>query len=673
MRCRAINAEIIAGGSMAAVPAGPMTSLIDALDTAGQRRASAALAPDGWAARADFAATIEVLRGDYAEVDEAASPLDGVAEVFGLDATDAALLWLAAAGDLDASVGLAYGQLRGVAGSARPTVSLALELTGVPTATAEAFARLGPEAPLRRQRLLEVSEGEPWLARQLRLPDTVVGVLAGGPPSDPVVNRVRTTLIPLSLPGSVTIARAIERGVPLVWVRSAAGMSGTSMAAGAFDQLGLHSLAVDLRRHHPDQSLAELVGAAARDAGLRGWGLVVTGCEAAVESNERGVFELLEQAAVPVVAVSSKPWNPVWLSRFPLVLEAGPLSVEDRSTAWKASLGDVVDEDAQLRETLLGLRLSAEDIAEASRYARVLAAARGEDVGAQVVREAARRVGGSGGTNNDRITGTPGTRTGPRFGDLVLPEHVSDNLHQLVSWARHRDVVAAEGVLRGRGRGIAALFTGNPGTGKTLAAHVIAEELSIDLFQVDLSAIVDKYIGETEKNLERVFQAAEALDVVLFFDEADALFGSRSDVHDARDRYANQEVAYLLQRMEHFDGITILSTNLRGNLDRAFSRRMSFIIHFPDPDAPTRVRLWEHHLAQLSALDNDDPVDVASLSTSVELAGGDIRNIVLGAAYDAASADEPVGMRHVVDATVREYRKLGRVVPDHGFTRIRRN
>jgi ATPase family associated with various cellular activities (AAA) len=544
----------------------PMSTLIDQLDAAGARRRGAGEATEsGWAAEADFTTTVAVLAADHG-VDDSVSPLDAIAEVFGLDPTDAGLLWIAAASDLDATVGLAYGQLRGVLGHARPTVALALELAGVPTATADAFARLGAGSPLRRHRLLELTDSEPWLGRQLRVPDAVITVLAGGAPDDPVVARLRTNVVPLSLPGSITIARAIERGVPLVWVRSAAGMSGASMAAGAFEQLGLHCLALDLRRHQPDHSLADVLAAGARDAGLRGWGLVVTGCEAIVESTDRSIFEILESASVPVIAVSSKQWNPVWLPRFPLVVDAGPLSVEDRSSAWKASLGDVVDEDAQLRETLLGLRLSAEDIAEAARYARVLAAARDEPLGATVVREAARRVGGSGGTNTDRVTGLPGSGTGPRFADLVLPEHVSHSLHQLVSWARHRDVVAAEGVLRGRGRGIAALFTGNPGTGKTLAAHVIAEELSIEMFQVDLSAIVDKYIGETEKNLERVFQAAEALDVVLFFDEADALFGSRSDVHDARDRYANQEVAYLLQRMEHFDGITILSTNLRGNL-----------------------------------------------------------------------------------------------------------
>jgi predicted nucleic acid-binding protein len=650
---------------------GPMHSLIEVLEAAGERRATAAVGAQGWGLADDFAATLAVLRADYESVDESESPLAALSEVFGLDTIDAALLWLAAAGDLDATVGLAYGQLRGVVGAARPTVSLALELAGVPTATPEAFERLGAEAPLRRHRLVELTDAEPWLGRQLRVPDPVVAVLSGGIPDDPLVTGVQAPLVPLVVAGSVTIARAIERGVPLVWVRSAAGMSGTSMAAGAFEHLGLHSLAIDLRRNHPDHGMADVVAAAARTAGLRGWGLVVTGCEA-VDTGDRSVFEILERAAVPVVAVSAKPWNPSWSPRFPLVIDAGPLSVEDRSSTWKAHLGEVVDEDPHLRETLLGLRLSAEDIVEASRYAHVLAAARGVDLDASVVREAARRVGGSSGTNNDRIIATPGRGTGPGFGDLILPDHVTENLHQLVSWARHRDVVASEGVLRGRGRGIAALFTGSPGTGKTLAAHVISEELSIDLFQVDLSAIVDKYIGETEKNLERVFQAAEALDVVLFFDEADALFGSRSDVKDARDRYANQEVAYLLQRMEHFDGITILSTNLRGNLDKAFSRRMSFIIHFPDPDAPTRARLWRHHLAQLSYLDHEDPVDVDYLATAVELAGGDIRNIVLGAAYDAASADQAVGMRHVTASTVREYRKLGRVVPDHGFARLGR-
>lgn len=253
------------------------------------------------------------------------------------------------------------------------------------------------------------------------------------------------------------------------------------------------------------------------------------------------------------------------------------------------------------------------------------------------------------------------------FDDLVLPELPRAALHELVGWARHRDEVLAQGPLQGKGgkgTGITALFTGSPGTGKTLAAHVVSEALGLDLLPVDLTTIVDKYIGETEKNLERVFHEAEALNRVLFFDEADSLFGSRSDVRDSRDRYANLEVSYLLQRMERFEGISILATNLRGNLDPAFSRRLHFIVHFPDPDASTRARLWHQHLSFLAGTDPADPVDVEHLAQVGELSGGDIRNVVLAAAYAAAIEGDKVGMRHVVTATVREYRKLGRRLPD---------
>jgi len=654
-----------------------MTRLIEALADAGRRRAAAAEPAGGrWEWAAEFDQALAVLRADHAhadvagtdgaETDGAEHPLDRIAEVFGLDEVDAALLWLSAAPDLDATVGLAYALLRGLAGAVRPSVGLALELVGVPTAGAEPFTRLGLDGPLRRGRLLELSDSEPWLGRTLSVPPSVAAVLAGGVPCDPDVSRLRTPVLPVDLPATPRVTRAIEHGVPLIWIRSAPGSTGASLAAGAFAGLGLHCLSIDIRRHLPGQQLATVLAAAAREAGLWGWGLLVLGAETLGDPLDCAAFEALEQAAVPVVAVGSRPWNPAWLPRFPLIVDAEPLNVTDRATLWRENLGELAGTDGLL-ESLVGLRLTPEDVSEAVRYARVLAAANGGPVGAEAVREAARRIGGSGAADADRIAVAPAAGSGPGFDDLVLPEHTAASLRRLVTWARHRDEVAAQGPLRSRGRGIAALFTGSPGTGKTLAAHVIAEELSIDLFQVDLSAVVDKYIGETEKNLEKVFRTAEALDVVLFFDEADALFGSRSDVKDARDRYANQEVAYLLQRMEHFDGITILATNLRGNLDRAFSRRMSFIVHFPDPDVATRRQLWEHHLRQLPSLDEQDPVNIEFLAESVELSGGDIRNIVLSAAYDAVSAGALVGMRHVIDAALGEYRKLGRVIPEHGF------
>jgi AAA+ superfamily predicted ATPase len=671
----------------------PIAELVERIAVAAHRRSPAAAQADpdhaGYQAgttSAELESIVAVLRADYglANAEEGQEPrpaddpsaasdaagrdrLAGVLEVFGLDPVDAGLLVIAAGADLDANLGLAFGLLRGLRAAARPSVALALELSGVASLAPDGVDRLGPDGPLCRHRLVEVIGSEPWLGRQLRVPDPVVAFLAGSDRSDPPVAAMLTAPVAIELAETAVVSAAIGNGVPLVWIRSTAAAAGNSLAAGAFAALGLQSLAVDLRRCPAHNELLAALASAAREAGLRRCGLVVTNAEVLGEPAHVAGLELLERAAVPVIAVGARSWNPSWLRRFPLAVDARPLAIADRAAVWHAGLGDLAESDEELRQALLGLRLTPEEVLETSRYARMLAESQQQPLSAAVVREAARRVGGSGGAGVNRIAASARTGSGPTFADLVLPEHAKQSLHQLVSWARVRDQVTARGPLRAEGSGIAALFTGSPGTGKTLAANVIAEELSIDLFQVDLSAIVDKYIGETEKNLEKVFQSAEALDVVLFFDEADALFGSRSEVRDSRDRYANQEVAYLLQRMEQFDGITILATNLRGNLDQAFSRRMSFIVHFPDPDAGTRRRLWQSHLGQLRELDPHDPIDLDFLAESVELAGGDIRNIVLSAAYDAISADQPIGMRHLALATVGEYRKLGRRVPEHAF------
>jgi len=637
-----------------------MAALVGELTAAAARRTGTAELPE-------LSATLGILRTEYpAGTEHEREPLTGVADVFGLDPTDRFLLWAAVAPELDANVGYAYAGLRGSTGVARCTVALALELAGIGSAAAEGFRRLGPRAALRRHGLLHVAGTEPWGQRRLQVPDPVIAALAGAVPDDPLVAPLRTAPVPLELPGGDLVSAAVENGVRLIWIRSVRGAAGASMAAGALDALHIASYAVDLLRVASDAVVAEVLVAAVREAGLRGCALILANADALAERGDSSAFEVLARAAVPVIAVSSRPWNPSWLPHLPLLVDAERLDVEQRAALWQVNLGDIATEDADLSETLLGLRMNPESMAAATRYAKLVAAARKEPLSAAIVRDAARRVSGSGRTGAGFLASTT-SGSGLGFGDLLLPSTATRSLHQLVTWARHRDQVAAQGLLRGAGRGIAALFAGNPGTGKTLAANIVAQELSMDLFQVELSSVVDKYIGETEKNLERVFQAAESLDVVLFFDEADALFGSRSEVHDARDRYANQEIAYLLQRMEQFDGITILATNLRGNLDRAFSRRMSFIISFPDPDPVIRRRLWEHHLDQLQTFDADDPIALDFLAETAELTGGDIRNIVRAAAFDAVGAGEPVGMRHIAVATLAEYQKLGRVLPEHGF------
>jgi SpoVK/Ycf46/Vps4 family AAA+-type ATPase len=207
-----------------------------------------------------------------------------------------------------------------------------------------------------------------------------------------------------------------------------------------------------------------------------------------------------------------------------------------------------------------------------------------------------------------------------------------------------------------RGLGISALFSGPSGTGKTMAAEVLANALQLDLYRIDLSQVVSKYIGETEKNLRRVFDAAQGGGVILLFDEADALFGKRSEVKDSHDRYANVEVSYLLQRMEAYQGLAILTTNLKAALDPAFMRRLRFLVHFPFPDQAQRAEIWRHIFPATTPTDG---LDISRLMR-LNVPGGNIRNIALNAAFLAADASEPVRMKHILGAARSEYAKLER-------------
>jgi SpoVK/Ycf46/Vps4 family AAA+-type ATPase len=248
--------------------------------------------------------------------------------------------------------------------------------------------------------------------------------------------------------------------------------------------------------------------------------------------------------------------------------------------------------------------------------------------------------------------------------DLILPDKAVGKLHELAIRARHRERVLSDWGMRrggGRGIGVTALFAGDSGTGKTMAAEVIAADLGLDLYAVNLATVVDKYIGETEKNLERIFTEASNVSAVLLFDEADAIFGKRSEVRDAHDRYANIESAYLLQRMETFDGVAILTTNLRANIDDAFTRRLDIVVDFPMPDDAARLALWQRCLAPPAPTLGD--LDLESYARSFPLSGGNIRSAAITAAYLAAGSDSPIDDSHVLAAIQQEYRKMGRLLP----------
>lgn len=586
----------------------------------------------------------------------------------GLDGLETTLLLVALAPELDANLHLVTGLLSGDETPQRPTVAVGLELAGRPP-----MDRLGREclselASLRRHTLLHLDGSAVLLARRMVVAERAVAHLLGDHLPSAAALPLICEINPVELPGTAVIAEALRQGHTLAWVHSPPGAAGTALAAAACRRLGAPCLQADLNRLPREADGAPpplaLVAAAVQslllEATLAGCVLILAGAELAGQAADR-----LARAALPVIAVGTIPWDPAWpVTRLPVSVIAPRAANAIRAALWAPALSPGADS-----VDIAALRLTPGDIARVQRaaldQAAVEAAAHGRadiphTLSTQDIRTASRRLG------RNRSSKFQASASPASLDDLVLPDHVKSEVARLLDWARYRDEVLSQGPLQGKGgkgTGICALFAGGPGTGKTLAAHVVSDTLGMDLYTVDISSLVDKYIGETEKNLERVFTEAESLNAVLFFDEADSIFGSRSEVKDAHDRYANQEVAYLLQRMEQFDGITVLATNLRGNLDPAFSRRLHFVIHFPDPDEETRARLWRHHLAGLAATDPADPVDVGVLASSLNIAGGEIRNIVLSAAYAATAEGSPVGMRHISAAAAREYTKLGRRIP----------
>jgi SpoVK/Ycf46/Vps4 family AAA+-type ATPase len=254
------------------------------------------------------------------------------------------------------------------------------------------------------------------------------------------------------------------------------------------------------------------------------------------------------------------------------------------------------------------------------------------------------------------------------WGDIVLPPAIMALLNDICNVVRYKGTVYYEWGFDAKfslGKGLAALFTGESGTGKTMAAEVIANDLDLDLYKIDISSILSKYIGETEKNLNAIFKESEGSNSILFFDEADALFGKRTDVKDSHDRYANIETNYLLQKIDEFEGIVILSSNYRRNIDDAFVRRMQFIVNFPFPDAQRRLEIWYKAFPEQVPRSND--IDLKFLANNLQISGGNIKNIVVNSAFLAAKNNKPISMSDIVLATKREFEKMGKPIQRSDF------
>jgi len=600
------------------------------------------------------------------EPGDGAGRLGRLAAACGLSGLDVGLLVTALAPDVDARFERLYGYLNDDVTRRRASAGLALELAGVPARSAPARARLAAGAPLVDRRLVLVEDADrPFLSRALRVPDRVTQHLLGDDVPDASVLDLVGSPQPHDCPEAAALSRLLPgvAGEPLlVYLRDQRRRTGVGVAVAALRGAGLGTVSLDLTRLAQRANPHELVLAAGREALLGGAGLVA-GPVSALDGDAEAL-RLLAGLDVPVLLVGDVTWDPAWSDRVPLPLDAPLLEVAARTAAWDTHLA----EDRLVDGTLsppVHLRLGPEQIGRAVRSARLSAshAAMPVDVGALQAGARAQNAAGL-----ERLS----RRLEPGVGwdDLVLTPVVETQLRDLAARARHRDLVLSEWRMRpggGRGHGVTALFAGDSGTGKTMSAEVIAGALGLDLYVVDLATVVDKYVGETEKNLERIFAEASGVNAVLLFDEADAVFGKRSEVRDAHDRYANIESAYLLQRMETFDGLAILATNLRANIDEAFTRRLDCIVDFPAPTEELRLSLWKASLSP--PLPVADDVDFDFLAKAFEFTGGNVRSAATSAAYLAAAADRPVGMTEVIAAVEQEYRKLGRLVLEREFGR----
>jgi hypothetical protein len=610
--------------------------------------------------------------GAQRERDDAGAPaLDALCAAFGLSSFERDVLLLCAGVELDAAFAPLCAAAQGEPARAFPTFGLALAaLAGAH------WSALAPGAPLRRWRLVEVAAGPTLTLAALRIDERVLHHIAGLAHMD---ERLAEILDVLPSPGVAELApsqAATARRIAAVWSTvpgaqrvAAVQLCGRDRAAcravacAAAASIGLRAAALSAD-HVPAAAneLENLLRLCEREMGLSGTALLVEQDDPAAgdgrsdAARARNVARLVERIAGPVILWERE--RATTLRRTAVSFEVARPTRPEQRAAWIAALGPGSADAASVGALVAQFDLELPEIRSCAAEVGVIAAgAGGDDLGRaawDVCRSRSR-------SRLDAVA----QRIEPlaTWRDLVLPPPQLEALRQITAQVRHRATVYERwgfAARSARGLGISALFAGASGCGKTMASEVLANELRLDLYRIDLASVVSKYVGETEKNLRRVFDAAEDGGAILLFDEADALFGKRTEVKDSHDRFANIEVSYLLQRMEAYRGLAVLTTNLKGALDPAFHRRLRFVVQFPFPDAEQRAEIWRRVFPPDAPTEGLDPTKLARLSVP----GGAIHNIALDAAFLAAEHDELVGMRHVLLAARRECAKLERPVTD---------
>jgi hypothetical protein len=606
--------------------------------------------------------------GDTETLDPPAA-LDLLCASFGLSPFERDVLLLCAGMELDSTFGALCAAAHGDASRAYPTWGLALAALREPH-----WSALTPVAPLRRWRLIEIGPGGNLTTSPLRIDERTLHFLAGvsyiderlagmvqplEPPYDLVPSH-RQFAARISAAWSGPVAAS---GLPLMQLLGAENTETDAVAAAACAMLGLKLQKVS----------ANLlpIAAAELEAFVRLWereavlttSALLVDCDDfdfADRAHDQAVTRFIESVRGAVMLSSPTRWNSG--SRPCIQFELQPLNPTEQRQIWEDELGrDAAALNGQLDVLVSQFSLPASAIRSACSISATIRARDNSSTDAGLPGRLWDACRAHARPRLDDLA----QRIEPKatWEDLVLPELQIQLLRQIATHVRRRARVYGHWGFSdkcGRGLGISTLFAGPSGTGKTMAAEVIANELRLDLYRIDLSQVVNKYIGETEKNLRRIFDCAELGGVILLFDEADALFGKRSEVKDSHDRYSNIEVSYLLQRMEAYRGLAILTSNLKNAMDTAFQRRIRFVVHFPFPDVADRERIWQRIFPPATPVEGLDNHRLARLN----VAGGSIRNIALNAAFLAADANEAVGMKHLRCAAQTEYTKIEKPLSD---------
>jgi SpoVK/Ycf46/Vps4 family AAA+-type ATPase len=592
-----------------------------------------------------------------------------VVERFGLSTFERDLLLMCAGVELDSAFA---ALVREAGGDAGPTFSLAL--AALPGAH---WSAITPSGPLRFWRMIEVRPSEVLVTAPLRIDERILHVLAGVAYTD---ERLQWITRPHAAQHALPAAhRAIAERMASLWAAAAndepwpplqlvgeedAGIA--DVAAEACRQGGLDLRVIrahDVPAPPADRQLIARIWE--REATLAGSALLILIDDAEAADAQRAVAALVERTRVALIVAGREPLRQPGrtLPRF----DVKKPDRAEQTALWRRALGigdpapadaDGDAADPRALDECIDRLVNQFNLGPAAIATASAMASREKDASpASVATQLWETCRGQARSRLDDLAQR--VETTATWDDLVLPAFQKQILRDIVVNVRQRARVYDQwgfAAKSSRGLGISALFAGASGTGKTLAAEIMANVLALDLYRIDLSQVVSKYIGETEKNLRHVFDAAETAGAVLLFDEADALFGKRSEVKDSHDRYANIEVSYLLQRMEAYRGLAILTTNMKQALDQAFMRRIRFIVQFPFPDAAERAEIWKRVFPPATPTAG---LDVARLAR-LNVAGGNIRNIALGAAFLAADERTPVSMAHLLRVARAEYAKIDR-------------